>query len=71
MKRIRLKASLCRAFLAVPVAGATLAIGVDDLLGARRLEVEKPVENIRSSPNGEQIGTLVKGDRGRGARTGG
>ncbi len=61
MKRTILKASLCRALLAVPVAGATLAIGVDDLLGARRLEVEKPVENIRSSPNGEQIGTLVKG----------
>ena len=61
MKRRRLKASLCRALLAVPVAGATLAIGVDDLLGARRLEVEKPVENIRSSPDGERIGTLVKG----------
>ena len=54
-------ASLYRALLAVPVAGATVAIGVDDLLGARQLEVEKPVENIRSSPNGEQIGTLVKG----------
>ena len=61
MKRKRLKASLYRSFLALPLAGATLAIGVDDLLGARRLEVEKPVENIRSSPNGEQIGTLVKG----------
>ena len=34
---------------------------MDDLLGARRLEVEKPVENIRSSPDGERIGTLVKG----------
>jgi hypothetical protein len=61
MKRRRLTASLYRALLAVPVAGATVAIGVDDLLGARQLEVEKPVENIRSSPNGEQIGTLVKG----------
>ena len=61
MKRRRRKASLYPALLALPVAGATLAIGVDDLLGARRLEVEKPVENMRSSPNGEEIGTLVKG----------
>ncbi len=61
MKRRRLTANLYRALLVVPVAGATLAIGVEDLLGSRRLEVEKPVENIRSSPNGEQIGTLVKG----------
>ena len=61
MTRRVLKTSLRRALLAIPVAGATLAIGVDDLLGARRLEVEKPVENMRSSPNGEEIGTLVKG----------
>ena len=61
MKLRRPTASLCRALLALPVAGATLAIGVDDLLGSRRLEVEKPVENMRSSPNGEEIGTLVKG----------
>lgn len=61
MKSRRLRVGLCRALIAVPVAGATLAVGVDDLLGARRLEVEKPVENIRSSPDGERIGTLVKG----------
>ena len=61
MKLRRPTACLCRALLALPVAGATLAIGVDDLLGSRRLEVEKPVENMRSSPNGEEIGTLVKG----------
>ena len=43
------------------MAGATLGLGTTDLSGARALEVEKPAENIRSSPDGEQIGTLVKG----------
>jgi hypothetical protein len=41
--------------------GALTATGVTQLLASRTFEVAKPSENIRSQPEGKQIGTLLEG----------
>ena len=50
-----------RVLLFLCLFSTSVVLGAGQLLGKYSLEIEKPVENIRSSPNGEQIGTLIKG----------